>query len=73
MNLTHEEADHIMDQIKTTKKGKITKVFNQKTYDDPPSGMNTLNLLKICSDELKFGALDTLSQAETLYRSGFIR
>lgn len=58
--------------IFSTKEAKITKVATMITKQEKACGLNTVELMKICSKEHKIPSDQTMKAAEELYRQGAI-
>ena len=62
----------ILDSIKDDSKAKVTKLVEMSATIEKPAGLNTVELMKQCSNVHKIPSDETMKIAEDLYRQGYI-
>ena len=66
------KATEIESDVKSEEFTEVVNIQAKKTIDKKPPGLNTVEMLKLCSTIHKFSADKTMKLAENLYRNGAI-
>ena len=67
-----DEIDKITEELKKEKNIKLENILERKIKENPPVGLNTVEMLRVASKNLKKSPFEIMKIAERLYSRGFI-